>query len=402
MLDAAGESELISAVEAELTRGLLRVGFGRLVEAHYAANIGPRRARWLRLASPLAVLLYDLFLIPDRYLVSDIYGWCWWTSLTVITPVVLLLSAFLGGGAPLWYQDLVTLSFCLGVLFSVAGGILQSASPHLHVYVFVLVLPQLYGLFIAALRFRAAVVCISLYAIVSVMLAFCPSTPSLLSTFLALYAVSVGLFLGLAAYRLERSERRAYLLALRQELRAEGLSADNQVLSALSRTDPLTGIANRRAFDEALQRGWARAAERRQRLGLLVIDVDHFKRYNDHYGHVAGDSCLRILAGVMQQSLREGDLLARYGGEEFAALLPDADKAVALAVAERVRRAVETRAMPHDGLGRDALVTVSIGAVSCAPAEESRPATLVRQADAALYMAKRSGRNRAQTELLPG
>jgi diguanylate cyclase (GGDEF)-like protein len=174
------------------------------------------------------------------------------------------------------------------------------------------------------------------------------------------------------------------------------LEAANARLTELSATDGLTGIANRRAFDSALTVEWARAARDSTDLGLLLIDVDHFKAYNDVHGHPAGDDCLRLVAQVTASMVRRPpDLAARFGGEEFAAILPGTSAEGTLEVAERIRAAIHAAnlAHPNSAFGR---VTVSIGTVSLAPHPDMNPQALIDIADKALYAAKDSGRNQTR------
>ena len=168
-----------------------------------------------------------------------------------------------------------------------------------------------------------------------------------------------------------------------------------QIAEALGRTDQLTGLANRRAFDDALLREYRRARREKQSLGLVMIDVDWFKPFNDRHGHVAGDDCLRRVAGAISSALqRPGDVAARYGGEEFAALLPDTDARGAAEVAERIRQAVLGLAISHD-TSAIKLVTVSAGVAAAREiGPEQEAVALVHAADQALYRAKRDGRNR--------
>ena len=174
------------------------------------------------------------------------------------------------------------------------------------------------------------------------------------------------------------------------------LEAVNAQLTELSATDGLTGIANRRAFDTALTAEWARAAREGTDLGLLMIDVDHFKAYNDGYGHPAGDDCLRLIAQVTASMVRRSpDLAARFGGEEFVAILPGTSAEGALEVAERIRAAIYAANLAHQysAFGR---VTVSIGTVSLAPHPDTNPHALIDVADKALYAAKKAGRNQTR------
>lgn len=172
-------------------------------------------------------------------------------------------------------------------------------------------------------------------------------------------------------------------------------------LERLATLDGLTGIANRRAFDERLQHEWSRAGRSNAPLSLILADVDYFKRYNDVYGHQGGDDCLKAVAAVFQRlAFRASDLAARYGGEEFAIILPSTDLEGARQVGERVRAEVEAMALPHAGSEVAEWVTLSVGVATAYPdagAPTSPPGALVSLADQALYKAKASGRNRVVT-----
>ena len=174
----------------------------------------------------------------------------------------------------------------------------------------------------------------------------------------------------------------------------EALRDAHRLLTEMSYVDGLTHIPNRRRFDEVLTSEWRRAMRQHTPVGVIVCDVDFFKQYNDHYGHQAGDRCLEAVAGALHDSLfRIEDLVARYGGEEFAAVLPGDDAGGAAAVAERMRRSVESLRIPHVG-GVASFVTCSFGIANARPDAGSSAAELVQAADAALYAAKRAGRNR--------
>jgi diguanylate cyclase (GGDEF)-like protein/PAS domain S-box-containing protein len=171
------------------------------------------------------------------------------------------------------------------------------------------------------------------------------------------------------------------------------LEEANRRLAALAGQDGLTGLANRRTFDEALAKEHRRALRERARLALLMIDVDWFKPYNDRYGHPAGDECLRRVSRAIEETLpRPGDVVARFGGEEFAVLLPNTDEAGAAIMADRIRRAVLSLAIEHDA-SPALVVTISAGVAALAPGALEGTDALVRRADQALYRAKHLGRN---------
>ncbi|MGJ4995393.1 diguanylate cyclase [Bradyrhizobium sp. HKCCYLS3077] len=167
-------------------------------------------------------------------------------------------------------------------------------------------------------------------------------------------------------------------------------------LETLAIEDGLTGLANRRRFDERLLEEWGRAYRDKTTLGLLMIDIDHFKAFNDTYGHPAGDECLHTVAGILaDEAQRSSDLVARYGGEEFAILLPNTDSTGCLRLGERIRRALHEARILHDH-NPPGFVTASIGAAVCRPGFErsAGPASLIEAADRALYAAKDGGRDR--------
>jgi diguanylate cyclase (GGDEF)-like protein len=175
--------------------------------------------------------------------------------------------------------------------------------------------------------------------------------------------------------------------------REHGLLADNNRLTVLASVDTVSGLANRRGFNSRMDFEWLRLAAARQSLGLLMIDVDHFKQFNDTYGHPEGDACLKQIGQVLASfANEEAGFAARYGGEEFLLLLPDADVVRTSTIGEGLRLAIEELGIPHQS-SPFGCVTVSIGAANVDPRDDLAPDTLVEAADAGLYAAKRRGRN---------
>ena len=209
----------------------------------------------------------------------------------------------------------------------------------------------------------------------------------------------------LAAEKRQRSEGAACLMgtlislsgfARRNELTA--MFASGISLARISFVDALTGVANRRRFDEALEQEWQRAMRTGTPLAVLVADVDLFKAYNDTLGHMEGDRCLVAVAEVFVNAARFPEkLVARYGGEEFVILIPEADAVAALSFAEELLAACAARAIPHPASTIAPVVTISVGVASRIASPEASSLGLLLEADAALYRAKRAGRNRVAT-----
>lgn len=194
------------------------------------------------------------------------------------------------------------------------------------------------------------------------------------------------------AYIMKLQRDEAYR-ALRESQKR--LAETNLELLRLVNVDSLTGLANRRHFDESLHLEWKRAMRNRSPLAVLMVDIDCFKSYNDTYGHISGDEALRKVAEIIQKNvMRPADQASRYGGEEFVVILPETHPDGARQLAEAIRRNVEELRIPHAGSTVSSYLTLSIGVAGAVPEDGEDPISLVKKADAALYQAKQSGRNR--------
>lgn len=212
-----------------------------------------------------------------------------------------------------------------------------------------------------------------------------------------LLLIVMGAFL---AYAIESAGRSDFLKNRLLALEAQRLHYLTERLHHLSTTDPLTGLANRRHFEVCFDEEWRRALRQKHSLALLMVDVDHFKRYNDRYGHQQGDDCLIAVTECLASFCRRaGDVCARFGGEEFIMLFPDMDLTDASILADEIRQRIEGLAITHEG-NESSVVTVSIGVAAGVVQAHQHPEELVRCADRLLYDAKEAGRNQVKSGLL--
>jgi diguanylate cyclase (GGDEF)-like protein len=378
-------------VELNLKRDLHWMHFTPSLEALFELETSQSRARHLQVGSIIAIVIYNLFLITDLLMIPDIFGTAVMVRSGIITPLALLLMVAMSRGLLPLARESLEAGLVLLSAISLLYLLSITVSPQSPFYHPGLVLVILFGNVVVRLRFWFAVATsisiIGLYALIR------PGPATLTYEAVVINIVmmsSCAVFTLFANYILERDQRRGYLLNLRERVRRAELSVSNVELTRLSYSDPLTGIANRRELNRYLKN----LADNRgfERIAFILFDIDHFKRYNDHYGHPAGDHCLTQVAQLLQRSLyRTGDLVARIGGEEFIVVLPDAGHRTAMLVAERMREAIEAAAIPHEASPIAPVVTASAG-VSEGPMNGD-VLTILSEADTALYRAKAAGRN---------
>ena len=377
------------AVEEEIRRAGLRLNFPEELERRYRRDTATARAYELRTLSRIALtvfltvgILMNLFVFPSprwKVVVS-----CW----SVTTAVMLLAQLYFRPAIAFLKREAAMFVFCTTVCLSVIllvsthrsasalQPLLMATLPINFIAIFVR-LPFPLIAFFAALTGSAYVAAVLVH----------PGMPPSEIAFMIAFLLALTLPTLLAAHGQERAARRLYLHSLLQRLNYERVVADNAVLTDLSYTDPLTGVANRRRLEGELQR---LCDKEDVCASFLMIDIDWFKGFNDRYGHQVGDRCLQEVATCLAAALRDRDLLARLGGEEFGVLLPALPMQEAVLVAERLRSAVA--AYPFMVGTRIVRITVSIGVASIVGFDE--PARVVEAADKAMYRAKRAGRNR--------
>lgn len=388
-----------STFEAVQQQGFPFLRFPPSVEAHFQSDKAPEQLVQMRTGALMSIILSSGLLMADWMMVPDRFRDALTLRLLVFAPLLGLAAALWHKVRPAWREWVGLIkglvAACIIIYLCMSSTDVLAAP-----YLVSLSLIALFNGGVERIRFWPALlidlVVLALFALAVLNLPH-PNVPVMTGT--ALVMVSTIVFTLYGSYWLEHEERTNWLMLQHEHLLLEKLETGNQRLDQLTRFDPLTEIANRRHFDEFLAQVWARARQDGQDVALLMMDIDHFKLYNDHYGHPVGDACLKEVAATMSRHLRKpGDLLARFGGEEFIAVLSKTSLPEAMAAAERVREAVWRLQRPHETSPVQPWVTVSIG-VAClrADADQADIPSLLKQADDALYKAKSRGRNQACT-----
>jgi diguanylate cyclase (GGDEF)-like protein len=364
----------------------LRRGFGRLrfepplerefwVSHNAASRVRVRLAVFLALATTLSFALLDHWLLEQPWQVpQDLIRF------GVQIPIVLICLALTTEQR---YQRAYIPAIKIGApLFGVGSVIMATAAPESQAALMStrLVLAAFFFYFMLGLSFHAALranlVMLAAYPVA----AWANSLPPAIAVYSLFALACANLFAGAGSYALEHANRLAFL--------------ERKLLAEVASHDGLTGLLYRSAFDAEMRRIWDGASRTQETVAVLLIDIDHFKAYNDRYGHPAGDQCLRDVASACRQvTRRPRDIVARYGGEEFVAVLTGADRAHALATGQALVDAVCALCLPHAASPTATHVTVSVGVAVREAGEETSAEALIRSADDALYAAKAQGRN---------
>ena len=397
MINATPQTDqLLAVVERELGSRRWHLRFAPMLEARFDVDLRWARSRQLVVAGLIALAIYDLFLINDGLVRPEVSALAAMLRLGVMTPYGLAVLWSIHRGVAPWLREALMASTVTVAVALSSWIFFASTSPHAIFDPFVFTLIFLAANIVYPLRFVHAVITtiVNLLIAAAFVLAYPPMPPEAKMFALSLL-MGTAVFTLLANHRLEASERRSYLLLLRETLRAEAALQTSKALTVISNTDALTKLANRRRFEEIYASAWSDAAFGGGSIAVLMIDVDNFKRYNDRFGHPEGDRCLRSVAGAIRAQVRDADFVARLGGEEFVVVLRNADDVdEAVAAGERIRKGVEDLAIAHDGRDGQHVVTVSIGVGVIRPSEGGTSSALLKCSDGALYTAKRRGRNR--------
>jgi len=389
-------------VEQTLERGFPLMIFPPALEAFFQQECEADRLRHVTASGVAAVLLFAFMLVSDWLLTPETVGLAAALRLGVFAPLVLVgLWVLRQLRSPLLTEWGIALAGMLAILLT--GVILLKAESRwalsrvVEINIIVVYTCTL-ARFWPAVAMAGWVVLVQAFLVCTL-----PDFTGVVNINATLLVLVVMSFTLCGNYTLERHERAAFLMAQRERALQDALEASHAQLAHLATTDALTEVANRRSAETFLTRTWDHAQRRDLSLALIAIDVDHFKRYNDHHGHQAGDRCLQSVARALTScSRRAGDLVARMGGEEFLLIMVDVDQRTAMSVAQRVRDVVRGLAVPHGAPGCGPVVTVSVGVATVRPSQSAHLADSLKQADEALYAAKGSGRNRVCTRLADG
>ncbi|TXT40148.1 MAG: diguanylate cyclase [Comamonadaceae bacterium] len=330
---------LFQQVEAELQLHTGTLSFAPDIEARYEAETAQARNRQIYTAGIVALLVFNAFLFNDYKIRTEIFYLAVLIRLLLVTlPCFVIVSLIQRGVSPLM-REILTASGCLIVTggASLINWHTRGEAATYSGFSFVLILISCN--IALPMRFKTALIASILSAFIMAIGVFGhPFIPAIAQNSSMLIYVLCGVMTLLANYRLELAERKSFLNYLRENLRNEAMQETNLALQRMSNCDPLTGLSNRRRFDDAFLSATGGHPARPDTLALLMIDIDHFKPYNDSFGHPAGDKCLQTVASLIKEQVRgDKDVVARIGGEEFAVLLLGAGIQEAVHVAERVR-----------------------------------------------------------------
>ena len=365
----------------ELQRSSSPLRFAQPLECEYSQSRLADSRTLIRVASVLSVVM-TVARSTERFYAHSVDLWSLIQILTILA-CALALSGIAWGPAfarlyPNWSRILVPLKNSL-IALQVAGAAARGQPEMLMALPIALIGP----FFFLGLPFRASLLCCATTIVTYIVAAIQFDMPH--ATAVHSYILLTGgvVACAIAVWHLEKVSRKSFL--------------EGGLIRELAQRDALTGTRNRREFDEHLKMIWRQASANQCGMAIVIIDIDHFKAYNDYYGHQAGDQALRRVAQAVQKMIRRPlDILARYGGEEFAAILYEVDAAQAREIAERVRDAVNDLSLEHRTSRTAARITISIGVAVVEPTLNRSPDGAVQLADQALYEAKVQGRNRVE------
>lgn len=374
------------------TRGLR---FPPAIEAAFEAYSRNHRAAVMSSTTIPALLIYNFFLVVDYLLLPATFDVSLLVHLCVVSPVIVAAGLIVRRKPGLFTREALSAAVPATMIGQILFVYTHNAGPAAAQYQFLAVVVLVYMNVNQRPDFRFAVGTTLMMA-GAYLFVLMTHDAAFATRLIGMTSMAAAAYMSLVAnFRMERDARYTFLRRLHDQLKRE--EAEHAALR-----DPLTGLANRFGLSHYVAQVEAQPSKPSTSACALMLDVDHFKRYNDRYGHPAGDLCLKRIASALAANLRdERDLAVRVGGEEFLLLLSDAELADAVRLGERIRRTIEGFAIPHDGPDTEGVVTVSVGTMA-GPLSTYSISELVDGADSALYIAKRKGRNRIWPPFIAG
>lgn len=388
-------SDEIKKLEAVDQRGGLRLRFSARLESQFQDYYAKTFGNYRRASMMIALLVIGAVGILDVIVFGE-----YWETIAKVRyglglPFVLIVSAVIFSKHYERLQQEIVTQCCLFISFTATVLLLLGPDSAFSLYMSAYLLLALFAGTIARLAFKRAAMVMILTSVGFnlLILYWRPQPLDVIASYNAYFTCCA--FMALAAnYYMEMSIRREFVQQKMIRLERNQLKELNAQLQRMATIDPLTGVNNRRQMENNLDAEWRRADRNKTSLSLLMVDIDAFKKYNDGYGHQAGDACLEKVASCIADSFkRSADSVARYGGEEFVVILPDTEAEQAAQLAGALCRNVQELGIKHDYSEAAPEITLSIGVATCKPTADQSPEVLVGWADEALYEAKESGRN---------
>ena len=381
----------IESIDAEIADGFRALLFQADLERRYEHDMTRQHKHHLFVASMIGLVLYDMFLINDWSMIHDVF----WTAVIfrigIFTPIAAVGMFIIRGTFSLKASE--TLAGLVAVLAVglVMGLYSISDSIYRPVYQYGPLMIMIFTVVVQRIRVRYCLPTVAaMLGVQTIAAMYSTSIDAVTFQAVCTICATVSILVVFAAYGFEHERRRSYLLSIRGQLM-------NDQLDHYGKIDPLTGLWNRRHLNAMMKTAWANAAGVPQTMAVILLDIDHFKLFNDTYGHLEGDVCLKRISLCVRKALDHyGDVVVRFGGEEFLIFIAGTDSLSAEKAAHLLRQAIHYEAIPYAALGDGQVVTASIG-VATGLAPEVSATVLMRGADVALYRAKHGGRDRIET-----
>ncbi|WP_117190256.1 GGDEF domain-containing protein [Rhizobium terrae] len=382
----------LDQVEGQLSRGFRLLRFSPEIETLFLREYATERARLVAIWCVIGVLIYDLVYFCDSAMVPDVLAELVVVRFLMFTPFVFSCIVMVRRWPNALFYDILTVTAAvLSVTLPMIAAV-GSTSHYLFVYQTYNSAAFLYFVVSLRPRFPAVLIGLALTSASHFTTTYLTGAFDQVAYFgiITVYSM-LSIFLAVSAYFLEKTDRQNFLNQLRASLLCRQLEDKAE-------RDELTGLLNRRSLTRISGNLWG-GTTRQMTISAILLDIDHFKRFNDVHGHLEGDACIRAVSQCIRDTVSETSYVFRFGGEEMLVLLTGLDPMQVLAMAERIRAAIERLHIPHGGLG-NSWVTASLGVASAIPAEITLE-KLLQKADEALYDAKRLGRNTVALASLP-